>query len=217
MTSLKTQQDLQLEKVLDAIPSMIIIVDNDMRVIYANKSALTTLGKDTDIILRRLCGEVMHCINVFKTDKDCGLSDFCQDCVLRRAVTATNNNDPVFREKHKMIKQISDVQHEVIYLVSSSPVEFSGDIFTLLTLEDITELTLLRTLSTVCSGCSKVRNERGQWENITHYLLRNEQMSFSHGLCEDCLEKIYPEVAVNMQKLRINEEKVSEKLVSIKS
>jgi len=104
-----------------------------------------------------------------------------------------------------MIKQIGDVQHEVVYLVSSSPVEFSGKIFTLLTLEDITELTVLRTLTTVCSGCSKVRNERGQWENITHYLLRNEHLSFSHGLCEDCMERIYPEVAIDMQKRRINE------------
>lgn len=195
MASLKLQQDHQLERILDAIPSMIIIVDNDMRVIYANKSALTTLGKETSVILRRLCGEVINCFNVHRSDKDCGLTDFCQDCVLRRAMATTNNSDSVFREKHTMIKQISDVQHEVVYLVSSSPVEFLGDTCTLLTLEDITELTLLRTLSTVCSGCSKVRNEQGQWENITHYLLRNEQLRFSHGLCEDCLVRIYPEYA----------------------
>jgi hypothetical protein len=94
-----------------------------------------------------------------------------------------------------MLKQISDMQQEVVYLVSASPVEFSGGIFTLLTLEDITELTLLKTLTTACSGCSKVKNEHGQWENITHYLKRYEHLNFSHGLCEDCLETIYPEVA----------------------
>jgi transcriptional regulator with PAS, ATPase and Fis domain len=195
MTSFALHQDSHLEKVLDAIPAMIIIVDNNMKIIYANKSALYTLGKESDIILRRLCGDVMHCINVYTSKKDCGLSDFCQDCVLRRAITTTSESNVVFREKHKMLKQISDMQQEVVYLVSASPVEFSGGIFTLLTLEDITELTLLKTLTTACSGCSKVKNEHGQWENITHYLKRYEHLNFSHGLCEDCLETIYPEVA----------------------
>jgi hypothetical protein len=63
---------------------------------------------------------------------------------------------------------------------------------TLLVFEDITEFAELRGLVPICAGCKKIRNDRDYWEQVEHYLARNLEMSFTHGMCPECLERYYP-------------------------
>jgi hypothetical protein len=41
--------------------------------------------------------------------------------------------------------------------------------------------------------CRKVRNDRQTWEKIESYVEQRSSARFSHGLCDECLEKNYPE------------------------
>jgi len=63
----------------------------------------------------------------------------------------------------------------------------------LLILEDLTEFYELRGLVPICASCKKIRNDKNYWEHVEHYLARNLEMSFTHGMCPECLEKYYPE------------------------
>ena len=65
----------------------------------------------------------------------------------------------------------------------------------LLILEDFTEFSELRGLVPICAGCKKIRNDKNYWEQVEHYLARNLEMSFTHGMCPECLEKYYPDVS----------------------
>jgi hypothetical protein len=55
------------------------------------------------------------------------------------------------------------------------------------------ELESLRGLLSVCSYCRKIRNETAQWEPLDHYISRHSEARFSHGICEDCLKRHFPE------------------------
>ncbi len=55
------------------------------------------------------------------------------------------------------------------------------------------QLHRLRGLLTICSGCQRIRNEESIWEQLEVYVERRAQVSFSHGLCQDCLDRLYPE------------------------
>jgi tetrahydromethanopterin S-methyltransferase subunit D len=45
----------------------------------------------------------------------------------------------------------------------------------------------------ICSFCKKIRRADGDWEQIEAYVSQHSEAHFSHGLCEVCLEKHYPD------------------------
>jgi hypothetical protein len=47
----------------------------------------------------------------------------------------------------------------------------------------------------ICSFCKKIRCADGDWEQLEAYVSRHSEAHFSHGLCEACLEKHYPDFA----------------------
>lgn len=56
------------------------------------------------------------------------------------------------------------------------------------------EIRTLRGLIPICASCKKIRGDEGLWEQLEVYLRDNTEAEFSHGLCPDCLEKLYPNV-----------------------
>ncbi len=56
-----------------------------------------------------------------------------------------------------------------------------------------TELQALRGLVSICASCKSIRDKQGQWHPIEHYLAKNPEVDFSHGICPECAKKLYPE------------------------
>jgi hypothetical protein len=52
----------------------------------------------------------------------------------------------------------------------------------------------------ICSSCKKVRDDQGYWTRIEEYIIDHSEADFSHGLCPDCLKKLYPEFADPVKK-----------------
>jgi nitrate/nitrite-specific signal transduction histidine kinase len=51
----------------------------------------------------------------------------------------------------------------------------------------------LRGLLPICASCKKIRNDDGYWTQIEAYIEEHSEALFTHGICEDCLERLYPE------------------------
>nr|WP_246325451.1 hypothetical protein [Dissulfurirhabdus thermomarina] len=54
----------------------------------------------------------------------------------------------------------------------------------------------VRTLSgflPICSACKKVRDDKGYWRQIEEYVTEHSEAQFSHGLCPECLARLYPQ------------------------
>jgi hypothetical protein len=64
---------------------------------------------------------------------------------------------------------------------------------TLGTVQDITEIKLLRGILPICSSCKKIRDDEGYWTQIESYIDKYSDAVFSHGICPDCAQKLYPE------------------------
>jgi nitrate/nitrite-specific signal transduction histidine kinase len=64
----------------------------------------------------------------------------------------------------------------------------------------------LETLLPICSSCKKIRidNEKPMepesWTTIEHYLHEKKDMTFTHGICPDCMNKLYPGILESMKK-----------------
>lgn len=53
---------------------------------------------------------------------------------------------------------------------------------------------LLSGLLPICAACKRIRNERGSWIQIEQYVRDHSEARFSHGICEECAKRMYPEV-----------------------
>ncbi|MBU0960074.1 MAG: hypothetical protein KKD01_06900 [Proteobacteria bacterium] len=51
----------------------------------------------------------------------------------------------------------------------------------------------LEGLLSICASCKKIRDEKGNWHQIESYIHARSEARFSHGICPDCAEKLYPE------------------------
>ncbi|HTZ17085.1 MAG TPA: hypothetical protein VMB78_01465 [Dissulfurispiraceae bacterium] len=59
--------------------------------------------------------------------------------------------------------------------------------------DSIAAVKTLRGLLPICSSCKKVRDDKGYWSQIEHYIAEHSEAEFSHGMCPDCAHKLYPE------------------------
>jgi YesN/AraC family two-component response regulator len=49
----------------------------------------------------------------------------------------------------------------------------------------------------ICSSCKKIRNDDGYWKQIEGYIAEHSDAVFTHGICPDCLKKLYPNLMQN--------------------
>jgi PAS domain S-box-containing protein len=57
------------------------------------------------------------------------------------------------------------------------------------------QIRTLQGLLPICMLCKKIKNDKGYWEVLEHYIHEHSDADFSHGLCPDC----YPEYVAKMK------------------
>jgi PAS domain S-box-containing protein len=50
----------------------------------------------------------------------------------------------------------------------------------------------LKGLLPICSNCKKIRDDKGYWNQIETYVRDHSDAEFSHSICPDCAEILYP-------------------------
>lgn len=64
----------------------------------------------------------------------------------------------------------------------------------------------LETLLPICSNCKKIRTDNDNpmnpesWTTIEEYLHEKDDTKFTHGICPDCINKLYPGMMEEMKK-----------------
>ncbi len=53
------------------------------------------------------------------------------------------------------------------------------------------EIHELQGIIPICSNCKNVRDDEGYWQQVETYVENRSEASFSHGVCPDCVEKLY--------------------------
>jgi len=53
----------------------------------------------------------------------------------------------------------------------------------------------LHGLLPICSSCKKIRDDHGYWNQLETYIGAHTDAEFTHGLCPECIQKLYPDYA----------------------
>jgi type IV secretory pathway TrbD component len=44
----------------------------------------------------------------------------------------------------------------------------------------------------ICASCKKIRDEGGRWQPMEFYVREHSEAEFTHGLCDECIARLYP-------------------------
>lgn len=53
---------------------------------------------------------------------------------------------------------------------------------------------LLGGLLPICGNCKKIRDDEGYWQEVEVYIRDHSEAKFSHGICPNCMQELYPEI-----------------------
>jgi PAS domain S-box-containing protein len=59
--------------------------------------------------------------------------------------------------------------------------------------EALSQVKTLGGLIPICSACKKIRDDKGYWQQVEHYIQTHTDATFTHGVCPDCIPKLYPD------------------------
>jgi hypothetical protein len=193
-----------MKAVIDAFPSPLFVVDEDVGILEYNKAAEALLDEDKTLTLRKKGGDALHCLHAFETPEGCGSAPFCADCVIRNSVGEAFSGRSVVRKKTQAELIIKGSATRIYLLVTVSPFAYENEKLALLVLEDMTETVSLRGLLPICAKCKKIRDDKSYWQKLETYFKNHMDMDFTHGLCPECAEEFMDQVIAQEKKTANN-------------
>ena len=59
--------------------------------------------------------------------------------------------------------------------------------------ESLAKVRTLSGLLPICANCKKIRDDKGYWNQIEIYIRDRSQAEFTHGICPECAQRLYPQ------------------------
>ncbi len=196
-------------RIFDEIPIAIFIVDDDIKASYSNNEAKKLLETD-NIIYHKRGGELLKCVHSYETPLGCGHSSSCKSCVIRNSVNSAVEGQKTYRKQS--VLKLKRNGEEVVYhaLITTSPFEFEEEKYYLLMIENVNELIQLKEIIPICANCKKIRNDENYWIGVEHYFHEHTDVDFSHSICPECMDILYPELKEIRAKKKLEAEQKGE-------
>jgi PAS domain S-box-containing protein len=180
----------------------ILVVDMKRRITDANEQACTHFGYSLDE-LRTMCLEQLHppesaaaVIAQFESLKSNESARF--EVISRR-----KDGSLVPDEISERIVNVGDGEYVLKFVRDISERKRAEHEREKLVSELQAALADVKTLSgliPICSSCKKIRDDTGYWNVLEQYLVEHSEAQFTHGICPDCMKKLYPDYVKMMNK-----------------
>jgi hypothetical protein len=195
-----------LAEVAGAPAATINMLDGDvLRVIGSSRGSGNTIKKGTEVPLspkaRTYCSAVVQAREKMVIP-DATKSDFWKDSDGVKAGFIAFAGVPVFQPDGDLFGSIClfDTKENafggaVTRLMDEFSEIMTGHLSLIAKntqLEDtLKEVRTLQGLIPICANCKKIRDDKGFWQKVEVYLEEHSNARFTHGLCEDCIQKLY--------------------------
>lgn len=60
----------------------------------------------------------------------------------------------------------------------------------------LNEIKTLHGIIPICANCKNIRDDKGAWAQMEKYISERSDAQFSHGICPECVEKLYPDLDI---------------------
>lgn len=191
-----------LNEITNGISESILLIDSDLKVIWANKKATKEIGLSSFQIVGDYCYRLTHHLNQPCNDPlhPCPVDKVLNtgDNIIYEHVHYDKENNPIYVEVS--VYPIKDDEGKITKFVHVSrniteKKEYEKERERLISelQEKIENIKVLKGLIPICANCKKIRNDEGFWTHFETYIKEHSDVQFSHGICPECMKKLYPE------------------------
>ena len=133
--SRKFQDTPLLKSLFDSVSDMVMILDRNRQLVYANRALVQWMGLDSqDTLIGKRPGEIVSCENAAVSDGGCGTTEHCSKCGAVNSILMSQRGIQNVQECN--ITQLPDLDG-LNFRVWSSPLDFEGYRYTIVSLTDI--------------------------------------------------------------------------------
>ena len=179
-----------LTTILDAIQDGIMVLDPDLNIINANQTMKTLYAEQCPMggkSATRSTLEGTRCVTPAPQHLYCNPERGPKKrCPFPNSTKKTAWRNRLFspfwtdREKSSPWSNICAASRRAREaLISQLQKAFSG-------------IKTLQGFIPICASYKKIRDDKGYWNQIESYIQTHSNAQFSHGICQDCAEKLYP-------------------------
>ena len=119
-------------------PLPLLVLNGQRQVVFTNKSFLTMMNlNEIDGLLGKRPGEIMQCTYANEEPGGCGTSGHCKECGALHAVLESINKDTSATYDCQLLQSIDGESHALDLRVHSSPFEFNGTKYYVVTFIDV--------------------------------------------------------------------------------
>lgn len=130
-------QDIQ--SVFDALPNLIMILNQQRQLVYCNQALLDLLNIDNpDLILGGRPGEILACVHACENEAGCGTTEACSTCGAALATITSLSGEKNSKECRITLWQ-SGERVALDLLFSATPFVLEGQNFTILSVSNISD------------------------------------------------------------------------------
>lgn len=183
----------QLQLLVEQIPAVLWTTDAELRILSARGAALRTL----DLQPGQLVGtNVLECFQ--------SAPGSVTAYAHRRAMAGHSLNYQLTFRKRIFQAYVEPIRGTAEAITGCIGIAFdvteraraeeqSGQL--LLELQDAqAKMKILRGLLPICASCKMIRDDHGYWKQIENYICDHADVRFSHGICPDCFQRLYPNI-----------------------
>ncbi|MFI5344994.1 MAG: ATP-binding protein [Elusimicrobiota bacterium] len=131
---------------LDAMPNMVLMLNDQRQIIYANKLALETLGVSLGELLGKRLGEAVNCVHAHDETGGCGTSLHCTACGAANAIACALRRKPDQRDCRIQVRQPGN---DLDLKVWATPFRHQGLSFTIFAVADVSHENRRRVLESL--------------------------------------------------------------------
>jgi len=191
----------ELQMIIDASPVMIFYKDCENRFIRVNKALAEATGLPKEEMEGKTVSEIYpnQAASYWEDDKE----------VIATGKPKTGIIEPIDTAMGTRLVQTDkipyrDKEGRIIGIIG-----FSMDITERKQAEEaleeerrrlqqaLDEVRTLRGIVPICANCKQIRDDNGYWNQVEKYVSEHSEATFSHGICPECVKKLYPELAMN--------------------
>ena len=128
------------EKIIDCMPILIIITDENLVVRYDNTPYINMFDRSYYKNMNRGPGDYIGCVNSFKSPKGCGYSTKCNACNLIKIVKDTIRTllpSESIEIQHSILK--NNIPEKLWFKIKAIPITKNGENQIMIVMSDITE------------------------------------------------------------------------------
>ncbi|MDD5070734.1 MAG: ATP-binding protein [Candidatus Omnitrophica bacterium] len=129
-----------LNTILENIPLLIMLINEDLTVQQINKFPSSLLQKKPVKVIGIPTGEVLNCLNALSDPNGCGFSKLCRKCKLRKTILETFKTKKDHNNKESEFTLLNAGKKNSFYILFSTTfINFLTRPMVLLSLQDITK------------------------------------------------------------------------------